>query len=147
MGSWVPGALLLAGGVAWIALRVTIERKAVTGSWVSHLIRELAVIRQLPVIGLVWRLLPLLLITAGILWLSGVRPPGMGDGGEASRPSSHCAVPSHRPASVPAASWSDYRCESQSQAGDRWSQCLSRSAYTEAPGRGCPGAERCCPAP
>ena len=142
MGSWVPGAVLLAIGVVWIALRVTIERKAVTGSWVSHLIRELAVIRRLPVIGWLWQLLPLLLIAAGIVWLAGVRPPGMSGGGGSG---SLCGDPSSRPATIAESAWESYECRGEAEAGDRWSQCLGRSRYTDQARRGCPGAERCCP--
>lgn len=147
MGSWVFGAVLVAIGVAWIVLRVTIETKAVTGSWLSHLIRELAFIRRLPVIGLIWQLLPLLLVAAGILWLTGVRPPGMSDAPSVpSAPSSLCGSASHRPDAIEAAAWSEYQCRAASEAGERWSECLGRSQYTDAPRRGCPGAERCCPA-
>lgn len=143
MGSWVPGALLLGAGVLWIALRVTVEKKAVSGSWLSHLIRELAVIRQLPVIGLIWRLAPLLLVAAGILWLTGIRPPGM-SGGERDS-SSLCGAASSRPDEISETAWSAYQCRGERDAGERWGQCLSRSGYTDEPGRGCPGAQRCCP--
>ena len=145
MGSWVTGVVLLVAGLGWIVLRVTIEKKATTGSWWSHLIRELAVIQRLPVIGLIWRLLPLLLVAAGILWLSGVRPPGMGDGAEA--PSSLCGSASHPPEGVSESAWTEYRCRGQSEAGDSWGECLRRSQYTTEARRGCPGAQRCCPPP
>lgn len=144
MSPWVPGAVLLAAGLVWIAVRVTIEKKAVTGSWLSTLIRELAVIQQIPIIGRIWRLLPVLLVVAGILWLVGVRPPGMG-GGESSDSSTLCGVDSSRPDAISKTAWSSYECAGESDAGDHWGQCLSRSKYTSEPGRGCPGAQRCCP--
>lgn len=42
--------------------------------------------------------------------------------------------------------WESHRCLSRGEAGEElWARCLSRPEYTDEPGRGCPGAERCCP--
>lgn len=146
MSGWIPGAILLAAGIAWLTLRVTIEKKAVTGSWWSHLVKELAIIRDLPVIGFIWRLLPLLLITAGVLWMSGLRPPGMG-GDERQGPNrtTLCGDPEARPETLKERAWREYTCTGRKEAGASWPRCLPRGAYTTQAGRGCPGRERCCP--
>lgn len=44
------------------------------------------------------------------------------------------------------AEWSRYACRSQQELSPgTWGRCLLRSAYTDEAGRGCPGAQRCCP--
>lgn len=42
-------------------------------------------------------------------------------------------------------SWHLYKCTSEQEAGERWPSCLARPVYSDARGRGCPGAKRCCP--
>jgi hypothetical protein len=145
MASWAFGLLLIVVGLGWVALRATLGKKSLEGSWWSHLILELSVIDRIPVIGTVWRLLPLLLVAGGVLWMFGFRPPGIKPPPPDRSPL--CGVASSRPAGVDAVAWSAYECRSKAEVGERWDLCVPRSAYTTNPGRGCPGLERCCPAP
>jgi len=98
------------------------------------------VIRNIPVIGFLWKLAPVLFLVGGVLWLLGFRPPGV----ETPRPPTACASSSATPKEVTSEAWQGYECKTKSGAKD-WSQCLSRSAYTSNAQRGCPGAQRCCP--
>lgn len=41
--------------------------------------------------------------------------------------------------------WSSWSCRRPSEAAGVWSRCLERREYASATGRGCPGAELCCP--
>jgi hypothetical protein len=52
---------------------------------------------------------------------------------------------SPRPGFSPPDGWRSYRCRSEDEAGDSWSACLTRSAYSDDPAEGCPGDDRCCP--
>ena len=137
------GILLVLAGAGWIALRVAIERSASKGSWLSHVAKQFAVIGHIPLIGFLWKILPILLLAAGVLWLAGVRPPGMGGGSRSSRPAM-CGAAEARPSDVPESDWGSYSCKTKGQAGDDWPACLPQSAYA-GDGRGCPGAARCCP--
>jgi|GEM_PF-4512674 len=144
MASWAIGVLLIVAGLLWVALRATIGKKARSGSWWSHLLQEMSVIEHIPIVGVVWRVLPMLLVAAGILWLAGYRPPGLDNW---PPPGPACGDESHRPATVEQATWASYECRPRADAGDAWSQCLSRRAYTDDAQRGCPGKQRCCPPP
>lgn len=42
-------------------------------------------------------------------------------------------------------SWSQWECRPRAEAGEDWMRCLARREYALLPGRGCPGALRCCP--
>lgn|GEM_PF-6765472 len=42
--------------------------------------------------------------------------------------------------------WLDYSCQSRREAS-RWGACLKRSQYSRDRSMGCPGKQRCCPAP
>lgn len=60
---------------------------------------------------------------------------------------SHCGDESHCPASVDATAWKKFTCQNQEDAGNQSGRCVSRSAYSDTPGAGCPGRTMCCPAP
>ena len=137
------GILLVLAGAAWIALRVIIERGAGKGSWLSHLAKQLAVIGHVPLIGFVWKILPILLLAGGVLWLAGVRPPGFGGAGRKAAPT-RCGKVEAQPPGVSAEAWTSYACKTRAEAGDDWAACLPKSAYA-GDGKGCPGAARCCP--
>jgi hypothetical protein len=145
---WWIGVLLIVAGVGWIVLRVVIERGAQKGSWFSHSVKQVSVIGQLPLIGLLWRLLPFLMIAAGIAWLAGYRPFGLGRPSHPAAPApppTRCGDPAATPSQVPASEWSSYRCKTQAQAGAAWTRCLSQTQYAGPGGAGCPGTARCCP--
>ena len=140
----LTGIALVLVGAAWIALRVVIERGAGKGSWLSHLAKQLAVIGHVPLIGFLWKILPMLFIAAGVLWLAGVRPPWM-DGGRSRSPApTMCGAAQARPPQIPADAWSGYTCRARTEAEAVWAECLPQAAYAGG-GRGCPGAARCCP--
>ena len=140
----LTGILLVLVGAGWIALRVVIERGANQGSWLSHLAKQFAVIGHIPLVGFLWKVLPVLLLAGGVLWLAGVRPPGLGGGRSRSAEPVMCGAAAARPETVPAAEWSAYACRTRAEAGSAWAACLPQSAYA-GDGRGCPGAARCCP--
>lgn len=50
------------------------------------------------------------------------------------------------PDAINASDWSNYSCQSETDANDAWAQCQPRSAYSTNPADGCPGAQLCCPA-
>jgi len=145
MWTWGFGVLLLVCGVGWLVLRATIERKASMGSWWSHLGKQVGVIRDVPVVGVVWRVAPILLIAAGVAWLLGLRPPGFTPA-PAERLPTLCGDVAARPTSIPEVEWTRYTCTGRAAAEARWPLCLDRAQYTIDAGRGCPGKARCCPA-
>ncbi len=138
---WLPGIICIAVGLLWLLLRATIEKKAGAGSFWSHLVKQVAVIRNIPVIGWIWSLLPVLLMVLGVCWIVGWVPSWLKQ--DVATPA--CGSITSKPAELSPLSWPRYSCKSQSAAGESWGSCLSRAAYTEDPRRGCPGAERCCP--
>jgi hypothetical protein len=62
-------------------------------------------------------------------------------------PDSYCGHPDADPRPAPEDAWRRWACRTRAEAGERWSRCLPRPAYTARPGHGCPGRERCCPPP
>ena len=139
----LTGIVLVLVGLGWMFLRVVIERGAGQGSWLSHIAKQFAVIGHLPVIGFLWKVLPILILAAGVAWLFGVRPPGFGGRSRSSRPAM-CGAAEARPSEVPASEWSSHTCKTRQEAGSAWSKCLPQTAYA-GEGRGCPGTARCCP--
>jgi hypothetical protein len=138
MNSWVPGAALVGIGVGWQVLRLILSRTR----GLSTLSKPLRAIRYLPIVGLLWRFFPQLLMVGGIVWIV----TAFDDEGSApAAPASLCGATESRPESIAEGDWSRYRCRGEAAAGDRWDRCLRRSRYTDLSKRGCPGAERCCP--
>jgi hypothetical protein len=139
--AWLPGILCILVGVLWLILRAIVEKKAGAGSFWSQLVKEFAVIRNIPVVGWLWTILPVLLMVLGICWLMGWVPSWL----KQDVPSPACGAIRSKPPEISPLSWPRYSCKSQSAAGDAWDSCLPRTAYTDEARRGCPGADRCCP--
>lgn len=58
---------------------------------------------------------------------------------------SHCGHPGYTPWNMSPDDWHGYQCRSELAANTQWARCLPRLAYSDLPGRGCPGQEKCCP--
>lgn len=99
-----------------------------------------------------------LAVVATTAWFAGVRVPApsapsfpagphLATARTPSATASRCGAPTaeRRPRSLSAQQWSHFRCRGRAAAGAHWRSCLVRAGYTDTPGAGCPGAERCCP--